>query len=244
MSFSDYTSSSRELTGPLMLEEGRPQVDRHFTSKSEKRRSAYVRFGGKRILDVCVAVGALVFLAPVLVLISIFVAVQGGLPVLFRHERIGQGRAPFMCLKFRSMVKDADAQLQQLLETCPESRREWDQTHKLLKDPRVHWIGRILRKSSLDELPQLINILRGEMSLVGPRPIVEAEIARYGDAFESYQSVKPGLTGLWQVSGRSDTGYRERVSLDTYYTKNVTLRGDLEILVKTVWVVFIGRGSC
>ncbi|BDA83381.1 hypothetical protein Sa4125_09230 [Aureimonas sp. SA4125] len=186
----------------------------------------------------------IIFLAPILLIISVAVAVQGGVPILFRHRRIGVGERTFDCLKFRSMVRDSEAQLQNLLQTCPASRKEWEETQKLRRDPRVHTVGNILRKSSLDELPQLINVLRGEMSLVGPRPIVAAEIPRYGDKYEIYTSVRPGLTGLWQVSGRSDVGYGERVALDVQYTQSIGLWSDLRILAKTAWVVVAGRGSC
>lgn len=207
-------------------------------------RSFYVRSGGKRMFDIVVASSLLLFLMPIMLVIAVAVAIQGGLPVLFSHKRIGQGESTFGCLKFRSMVRDADVQLAHLLQTDPASRREWEETQKLRVDPRVHAVGNLLRKSSLDELPQLFNVLRGEMSLVGPRPIVAAEVIRYGKQFRHYTAVRPGLTGLWQVSGRSDVGYGERVAFDIEYVQAIGFWSDMRVLVKTAWVVVAGRGSC
>lgn len=141
------------------------------------------------------------------------------------------------------MVKDADEVLKEYLEKHPELREEWERDQKLRSDPRVTRIGRILRQTSLDELPQLWNVLRGEMSLVGPRPIVQDEVIKYGEKFALYIKVKPGMTGLWQVSGRNDTTYQERVNLDTYYIRNWSLWLDLYILARTAWVVLTRKGA-
>ena len=164
-------------------------------------------------------------------------------PVFYGQRRIGRGGREFTAWKFRSMVADADAQLASYLERHPELRAEWERAHKLKDDPRVTWIGRWLRRTSLDELPQLWNILSGEMSLVGPRPIVEDEVAKYGARFGLYQKVRPGLSGLWQVSGRNDTTYAERVALDCYYVRNWSPWLDLVILARTVRVVVLGKGA-
>ena len=149
----------------------------------------------------------------------------------------------FQCLKFRSMVIDADRVLQHLLETNQQAASEWAATQKLRDDPRITWVGNLLRKSSLDELPQLLNVLRLEMSLVGPRPIVASEIEKYGENIAFYYDTRPGLTGLWQVSGRSETSYERRVQLDTWYVRNWSIRHDLVILAKTVPAVLKRRGA-
>ena len=180
----------------------------------------------KIAFDVAVAACLLVVLAPVLLLVAAAVKADGG-PVLFAHRRVGAGGREFPCFKFRSMVPDGDVVLRRLLASDPEAAAEWASSQKLRRDPRVTWVGRTLRSTSLDEIPQLLNVLRLEMSLVGPRPIVRAEIPRYGADISYYYETRPGVTGLWQVSGRSDTGYDQRVRLDTWYVKNWTLWQDL-----------------
>lgn len=176
---------------------------------------------------------------PPLVTACLVLCMQRG-PVIYKHRRIGRGGRTFECLKFRTMVPNADQALRELLETDPELKLEWVRDHKLRNDPRVTFIGRFLRRTSLDELPQLWNVLRGEMSLVGPRPIVREELLRYGRKVQDYLAIKPGITGLWQVMGRNDTNYRRRVVLDTYYARNQNLLLDIYILVKTTSVV-LGR---
>lgn len=196
----------------------------------------------KLVFDLAVAAVALIILAPLLVLIAAAVSLDGG-PVLFGHKRIGaQGRV-FRCLKFRSMVTDGDAVLRRLLAEDTEAAEEWARTQKLRNDPRVTWIGRILRKTSLDELPQLLNVIRMEMSLVGPRPIVSMEVPKYAEDIAYYYETRPGITGLWQVSGRSDTTYAQRVRLDSWYVRNWSIWQDLAILLKTVPAVISGRGA-
>jgi lipopolysaccharide/colanic/teichoic acid biosynthesis glycosyltransferase len=185
----------------------------------------------------------LLFFLPVLLLVAAAVFLQDGGPVIFAHSRIGRNGKPFRCYKFRSMRIDAETRLAEVLAADPLARAEWARTHKLKRDPRVTPLGDFLRKSSLDELPQFLNVIRGEMSLVGPRPIVEAERAKYGRRFQSYCAVKPGITGLWQVSGRNDVSYRTRVALDTCYAKNKSLALDLYILVMTIPCVLRSRGS-
>jgi Undecaprenyl-phosphate galactose phosphotransferase WbaP len=196
----------------------------------------------KVALDQVGAVMLLFLLAPLFLVLASLVRGDGG-PVLFRHRRIGAGGQGFDCLKFRTMVPDAEAVLQELLARDPAAAAEWRETQKLRNDPRITRVGRFLRRSSLDELPQLINVLRGEMSLVGPRPIVAAEVERYGTDIDDYYRTKPGLTGLWQVSGRSDTGYARRVQLDRWYARNWTLWHDIAILLKTIPAVFGRRGA-
>jgi lipopolysaccharide/colanic/teichoic acid biosynthesis glycosyltransferase len=164
-------------------------------------------------------------------------------PVFYRQARIGRQGRKFYVYKFRTMVQNADQILQEYLESSPELKAEWLATHKLKEDPRVTHIGATLRKLSLDELPQLWNIIIGDMSLIGPRPIVDAEVEKYGKCFDLYIQVRPGLTGLWQVSGRNNTTYERRVELDQYYILNRSLKLDLQILWKTVFVVFKQDGA-
>jgi exopolysaccharide production protein ExoY len=196
----------------------------------------------KRGFDVVAAIGLLFFFAPLLLILAVAVARDGG-PALFGHRRIGAGGQPFTCWKFRSMVVDAETALQRTLASDPEARREWERDFKLRNDPRVTPLGRFLRKSSLDELPQLFSVITGEMSLIGPRPIVAEEIPRYGAGFSDYAACRPGLTGLWQVSGRNDVDYAERVAIDSRYARNWSLAGDLSILVRTVGVVLRRSGA-
>jgi Undecaprenyl-phosphate galactose phosphotransferase WbaP len=194
-------------------------------------------------MNFAVALLALIFLAPLMLAVAMAVYAQDGGPVLFAHRRLGKNGTYFRCLKFRSMAIDAEQRLATLLANDPDARAEWDRDHKLRSDPRVTKLGLFLRKSSLDELPQLFNVLRGEMSLVGPRPIVEAEIAKYGRRFSHYCAVKPGITGLWQVSGRNDTSYRTRVALDCIYAKRRNVWMDFAVLASTVPAVLARRGS-
>lgn len=197
----------------------------------------------KRVLDVTAAVLLLALLAPLLAIVACAIRLQGG-PVLYGHRRLGRGLREFRCLKFRTMRTDGDEVLTRLLDTDPAARREWRETRKLRDDPRVTRLGRLLRRTSMDELPQLINVLRGEMSLVGPRPVVREELdEHYGPAAAAYALVRPGITGLWQVSGRSDTTYRTRVALDTEYVATMSLAKDATILLRTVGVVLLGRGA-
>jgi exopolysaccharide production protein ExoY len=196
-----------------------------------------------RVLDIMIASAVLMFVAPLMLVVAIAIKIQDGGPVFFGHGRIGYEGRSFRCWKFRSMVVDAEARLSALLASDPEARREWDADQKLRRDPRVTLLGRFLRVSSVDELPQLFNVLTGEMSLVGPRPIVTAEVARYGSRFASYCSVRPGITGLWQVSGRNDVGYRSRVAMDTVFAKRCSASLYVQVLLATVPAVLCRKGS-
>ena len=200
------------------------------------------RFNGEYFFHATLAILILLFFLPVLALVAAAVALQDGGPVIFAHQRLGRNGKPFLCYKFRSMRVDAEARLAEVLAADPAAPEEWARDHKLRRDPRVTPLGDFLRRSSLDELPQFFNVLRGEMSLVGPRPIVEAERSKYGRRFLHYCAVKPGITGLWQISGRNDVAYRTRVALDTCYAMNKSLGLDLYILVMTVPSVLRARG--
>ena len=197
----------------------------------------------KRGMDIVLALVGLVFAAPIMLIIAILIKSTDRGTILFAQNRIGLQGQTFKCYKFRTMVMDASEQLRLLLERDPEARREWEATQKLKNDPRITALGRFLRKSSLDELPQLINILRGEMSIVGPRPIVQSEIEKYGPFYPSYASVRPGLTGLWQVNGRSDTEYDQRVQLDRTYAENWSVTTDMAIVAKTIPALLFSRGA-
>lgn len=185
----------------------------------------------------------LLLLSPVLVVIAIAIWRVDGAPIVFGHYRVGQDGRLFRCLKFRSMVRDSEAVLARLLRDDAQARAEWARDQKLGNDPRITPIGRFLRKTSLDELPQLINVLRGEMNLVGPRPITVAELPRYRGVRWHYLRVRPGMTGLWQVSGRNDTSYDERVELDRRYVDRWSAMTDIGILFKTVRVVLQSDGA-
>lgn len=197
----------------------------------------------KRAFDLAFAAAFLVLTLPFLFALAIALKWNSPGPLFFVQRRVGRNGALFGCIKFRTMRVDADAVLASLLATCPAAGAEWAADHKLRNDPRVSRLGRIVRKLSLDELPQLINIVRGEMSVVGPRPIVQAEIARYGAAFADYSAVKPGLTGLWQVSGRNDTTYAVRVRLDSEYRHRASFLFDMGIVLRTVPAVLCAKGS-
>ncbi len=197
----------------------------------------------KRVVDVTVAFLALVLLLPVMLLIVVIMKLTSPGPVLFAHRRLGKDGRAFHCLKFRSMVTNSAEVLAQHLAENEEARAEWACDHKLRNDPRITGLGKFLRRSSLDELPQLINVLVGEMSLVGPRPIVTDEVAKYGRYISYYTSVTPGITGLWQISGRNDMSYRRRVAIDTSYARNRCTQMDFVIMLRTVPAVLQARGA-
>ncbi len=212
------------------------------TSVKPVRRSIAANVG-KRMIDVMLAGSALLLIWPLMLAIALAIRVSDGGPALFAQRRVGRHGRPFTCLKFRTMVLNAEQALQDHLASDPQARREWEANQKLDADPRITGLGVFLRKSSLDELPQLFNILLGQMSVVGPRPIVPAEIDRYGDSFSACFSVRPGLTGLWQVSGRSDCNYQTRVTLDYRYAVTWNFLSDIEIIARTIPAVLSQRGS-
>nr|WP_183981760.1 sugar transferase [Sphingomonas jinjuensis] len=208
-----------------------------------RRAPKTVDLAAGRALDVIVALTLLVVVAPVMVALALVIWCQDRGSPFFVHHRIGRGGQTFPCYKFRTMVTDSNERLRALLERDPEAAEEWRRDHKLRRDPRITTIGRFLRKSSLDELPQLLNVVLGHMSLVGPRPIIESEVIRYGRFFSDYCSVRPGITGLWQISGRNDTSYRRRVVLDMVYSRTKSIPTDIFVLTRTVPAVLSARGS-
>jgi Undecaprenyl-phosphate galactose phosphotransferase WbaP len=199
--------------------------------------------GLKRILDVVFAGLALLVALPFLAACAVSIRLTSKGPLFFLQYRLGQGGKAFSIVKFRTMMVNAEAALAEYLDAHPEAKQEWLTDHKLRVDPRITPVGRFMRKFSLDELPQLWNVVKGEMSLVGPRPIVSSEIPKYGKGYVDYCRVRPGLTGLWQVSGRNDTGYTQRVELDCHYVRRWSLTRDLEIVARTIPAVVRSAGA-
>ncbi|MBN1617303.1 MAG: undecaprenyl-phosphate galactose phosphotransferase WbaP [Spirochaetales bacterium] len=197
----------------------------------------------KRLMDLLLLFTGTLLLLPFLFLVALLIKISSRGPILYGHTRIGRNGKEIKVWKFRSMVPDAAERLSKLLQENPDLREEWDRSHKLSRDPRVTGIGRFLRKTSLDELPQLINVLKGEMSFIGPRPVTHEEIEKYGEKFNYIFSVSPGLSGMWQVSGRSDTDYAERVAFDSYYIQNWSLWLDIWLIFRTIGVVLSGKGA-
>lgn len=196
-----------------------------------------------RLLDLTVAALALIVFLPLMVIIGLAVYISNPGPIFFAQTRMGRKGKTFRCYKFRTMAVDAEARLAHVLATDSAARLEWDRDHKLRNDPRIVGIGCFLRKSSLDELPQLWNVLKGDMSVVGPRPIVQAELLKYGRYISHYYSVRPGITGLWQISGRNDVSYRRRVAYDVLYARKSRVTDNVRILFMTVPSVLASRGS-
>ena len=198
----------------------------------------------KRVFDICLALVGILLLAPLLTICYVVTVLSSPGPALFRHRRVGFNGKHFDCLKFRTMVTDAPERLRKLLESDPAAAAEWAATRKLRHDPRVTAIGTIMRKSSLDELPQLFNVLRGDMSIVGPRPVTDEELERYGSSVGAYLACRPGITGLWQVSGRSTTTYNKRVACDEFYAHNWSIALDAKILIVTVPALLASDTAC
>ncbi|MBW8733862.1 MAG: sugar transferase [Asticcacaulis sp.] len=196
-----------------------------------------------RLLDISISLAVLIFFVPVLAIVAVLIKIKDNGPIFFGHTRIGCHGQEFTCFKFRSMLVDAEARLQRLLDADAQARAEWARDHKLKSDPRITAFGLMLRKTSIDEFPQLWNVLKGDMSLVGPRPIVRTEIRKYGKSFRQYTSVRPGLTGLWQVAGRNDVSYSRRVAMDRLFSRRRSVRLYLYILFMTVPAVLMQRGS-
>lgn len=231
------------MTINTRLAEFKPDLalsDIGFPGKTPDR--GIYRNGAKRLVETLLVLLTAPVTLPLVLLMALLVACDGGNP-FFVQKRLGRNGRVFRIWKLRSMVVDAERRLAAHLEQDPAARDQWDSTQKLKQDPRVTRVGRLLRKSSMDELPQLLNVLSGEMSLVGPRPVVNAELDYYGASGKYYLATRPGLTGLWQISGRSDTTYAERVRLDRFYVANWGLLRDLRIVVMTVPAILMSRGA-
>jgi Undecaprenyl-phosphate galactose phosphotransferase WbaP len=228
--FSSLAVRVREIHGILGLE-----LDHNLTKK-------YCRVL-KRASDVAVCIASALAAVPLLLVVALAIALTSPGPIFYSQKRIGQNGREFRLWKLRTMVVDADARLEEHLQSNPTSRAEWDRDHKLRSDPRVTTIGRLLRRTSLDEIPQLWNVIRGDMSLVGPRPIRHSEITKYGTIFDQYRRVLPGLTGMWQISGRNNTTYELRTQLDDYYVRNWSTSLDCYILLCTLRTIILTEGA-
>lgn len=198
---------------------------------------------GQRTVDLGLALVLLFICLPIMLLVAAAIYIEDGGPIFYVQPRVGRWGKVFDCLKFRSMGRNADARLYDVLLTDPVARAQWTNNRKLARDPRVTRVGRVIRRQSLDELPQLLNVLKGQMSVVGPRPIMIEEQKLYGRRLAAYVKVRPGITGLWQVSGRGDASFRSRIAMDMVYLRSRRLRSDLKILARTVPAVLSSRGS-
>jgi exopolysaccharide production protein ExoY len=213
-------------------------------AQGQRRAKRPVQAAMKRTLDVSGALAFLILFSPLLLGVALLLLLAQGRPILFRHKRVGRNGEAFECFKFRTMVNGAGSVLEDHLAANPAARREWEASQKLKDDPRVTPLGHVIRKLSVDELPQFLNVAMGQMSLVGPRPIVSSEARFYGSHIGAYYSVRPGITGPWQVGGRSNASYDRRVELDVDYAHNWSLGRDIAILIKTVPAVLVQDGSC
>ena len=209
-----------------------------MSSKKEKfiKKNFYIRF--KTIFDVLFALISLILGLPIFLIIILLIKFSSRGPIFFTQKRLGKNHKPFKCIKFRTMHPEAEDILDNLIKNNEHLKKEFEETHKLKNDPRITNIGKFLRKTSLDEIPQFINVLKLEMSIVGPRPIVEEEIKKYGVSISKVLSIKPGMTGLWQVSGRNNLSYKRRVGLDYLYVNNINFLIDLRIIIRTFGVIF------
>jgi Undecaprenyl-phosphate galactose phosphotransferase WbaP len=197
----------------------------------------------KRLFDIIFSLAVLIVFSPVYLLLALLIAVNSSGPVFYIQERVGKNFKPFGCIKFRTMVPNADEVLLEMLRTSPQMKQEFEENFKLKCDPRITWIGKFLRVTSLDEFPQFWNVLKGDMSVVGPRPLVDEELVKYGAHIEKVLTVRPGITGIWQVSGRNDIPYPQRVRIDLYYANARTFWMDLWIIAKTFSVVIFPKNN-
>ena len=229
---------------PLATIDMKSLIDGHIVAFSFKNNLAerYNRII-KRAFDIVSTSIGLLCISPIFIGIALWIYKDSPGPVIFKHRRVGRYGKEFNCYKFRSMCVDADVKLKELLASDPEAKAEWEKEFKLKNDPRITKSGAFLRKTSLDELPQLFNVLKGDMSLVGPRPIIQAEVPRYGKYIEDFYMVRPGITGMWQTSGRSDTTYEERVQMDTWYVRNWNVWFDIVLIWRTIAVVLTHKGA-
>ena len=213
--------------------------------KINKRKNKKFYLSIKKILDIFIALFLLVLISPLFILIVILIKFSSMGPIFFLHRRIRKDQKPFYCIKFRTMHPEAEDILENILSKNKNIRIEFENTQKIKNDPRITTIGKILRKTSLDEVPQLINVIKGEMSIVGPRPIIEEEKIRYGNTISRVFSINPGITGLWQVSGRNNLSYQKRVELDNKYVKEVNFLMDIRIMIRTIGVILfpMDRGA-
>jgi len=213
------------------------------TQRTVSNRIAHYAVWGKRSFDILFALTVLVLFSPVYVIIAFLILISSQGSIFYIHSRVGLNGREFKCIKFRTMIDGAEQVLEDYLDSCPTSRAEYESSFKLKKDPRITKIGKFLRTTSLDELPQFWNVLVGDMSVVGPRPLVKAELVRYGEWIDDVLNVRPGIAGLWQVSGRNDIPYDKRVQLDASYVKLMSLSLDIKLIISTILVVIFPKGN-
>lgn len=211
--------------------------------KPFRARNALETDFAKRLFDIVFSLSVLILFSPVYLVLAALIALSSSGPIFYVQERVGKDFKRFGCIKFRTMVRNADEVLVDLISTSPQAREEFETTFKLKSDPRITWIGKFLRITSLDEFPQFWNVLMGDMSVVGPRPLVVEELPKYGEHIEKVLTIRPGITGLWQVSGRNDIPYPQRVRIDAYYASCHHFRLDLWIIVKTIGVVIFPKNN-
>ncbi|WP_330202462.1 sugar transferase [Cyanobacterium sp. Dongsha4] len=214
-----------------------------LSRQSNRDRIKFTREFYKRTFDIVFSASVLILFSPLYAILALLVALSSPGPIFYAQERVGKNYRHFKCIKFRTMVVNADQVLEKMLSECPEKRREFEENFKLKEDPRITWIGKFLRLTSLDEFPQFWNVLMGDMSVVGPRPLVPDELHKYGSKMERVLTVKPGITGLWQVSGRNDIPYPQRVLIDVYYVNHHNWLLDLWIIIKTIGVVLFPQNN-
>ena len=234
-----YISKNNYFSGNVQLRDLGGIIGFSSTHNLTRKTNLFL----KRLLDLAIIFIALPLLIPIMLIISILVKTTSPGPVFFGHKRVGKDGREIKCWKFRSMYNNSQEMLEKILAEDSIRREEWERDRKFTDDPRITKLGSFLRKTSLDELPQLFNVFCGSMTLVGPRPVTREEIEKYGVNKDYILSVTPGLSGMWQISGRSDTGYEERINLDMYYIQNWSVWLDIWILIKTVWVVLKGKGA-
>lgn len=248
------TAQSSLLSGKRRLQQDarpsmRSSVKRGHKPKKPKIKPKGLSLQGlngefaKRLFDIVFSLLVLILFSPVYLILALLIALSSEGPIFYVQERIGQNYKPFHCIKFRTMVSNADEILMQMMETSPQLRQEFESSFKLKKDPRITKIGQFLRITSLDEFPQFWNVLKGDMSVVGPRPLVAEELPKYGNNIEPVLTIRPGITGLWQVSGRNDIPYPRRVQIDLHYVKSRTLWLDIWIILKTIDVVIMPKNN-
>jgi exopolysaccharide production protein ExoY len=240
-----YSAADRKIAGASRPHSNSkmPSLDSTLEAACRAPPQRPVGGGVKRTFDLALALSAAVVLLPLFAMIAVLIKLYDGGPVFYRHRRIGMNSKPFLCIKFRTMAANGDDLLSKHLDASPIATLEWAQSRKLKVDPRITAVGAVLRRMSIDELPQVINVVRGEMSIVGPRPIVTDEVTMYGKDVKYYFRARPGLTGAWQVGGRNDISYSQRVALDRDYVQNWSVWRDVAIIVKTVPAVVSAKGT-
>jgi len=246
------STHNAEGSDPMKLSQARSRglslarLDGKFVKRLFDRGLSLARLDkkfAKRVFDVIFSLLVLVLFSPVYLFLALLVALSSPGPIFYVQERVGKNHKPFDCIKFRTMVINADEMLVELMETSPQMRQEFEDNFKIKKDPRITRIGRFLRLTSLDEFPQFWNVLKGDMSVVGPRPLVAEELPCYGVHIDKVLTIKPGITGLWQVSGRNDIPYNRRILIDVYYAMSQNFWLDLWIIVKTISVVIVPKNN-